>query len=64
MLIGGLMKPEVGAGCELERAVVEIVSVTAVVLLTATDADGANEQVAAVGTPLVQAKATVPLNPF
>jgi hypothetical protein len=63
-LDGELTNPEVWAGCELECAVVEMVSVTAVVLLTATDADGEKEQVAAVGTPLVQANVTVPLNPF
>ena len=63
-LNGMLMIPEIGAGCELECAVVEMVSVTAVVLLTATDPDGEKEQVAAVGTPLVQANVTVPLNPF
>ena len=63
-LNGDVTNPAVGAGCELECAVVEMVSVTTVVLLTVTDAAGEKEQVAAVGTPLVQAKLTVPLNPF
>ena len=43
---------------------VEIVSVTAVELLTVTAADGEKLQLAAVGTPLVQAKVTVPLKPL
>jgi len=64
-LKGELTDPEVGAGCELECAVVEMVSVTAVgvVPLTLTDAEGAKVQVAAAGTPLVHANATVLLNP-
>jgi len=40
-----------------------MVSVTAVVVLTATDVDGEKVQLAAVGNPLVQAKVTVPLKP-
>ena len=64
-LNGELTNPDVGAGCELECAVVEMVSVTAVgvVPLTVTDADGENVQLAAVGSPLVHANATALLNP-
>src|SRR5262249_26824686 len=58
------INPSVGAGCELECAVVEIVRVTAVELLTVTAADGEKLQLAAVGTPFVQAKVTVPLKPL
>lgn len=60
------MNPEVGAGCELECAVVEMVSVTTVgvVPLTLTDAEGEKVQVAAAGTPVVQANDTFPLKPF
>ena len=65
-LNGELTNPDVGAGCELERAVVEIVSITVVGVapLTVTDAEGENAHVAAVGTPLVQANVTVPLKLF
>ena len=65
MLNGEFVYADVGAGCELECAVVEMLSVTAVgdVPLTLTDADGEKLQVAAEGNPLVHAKATVPLNP-
>ena len=63
---GQLTDPEVGAGCELECAVVEMVSVTTVgvVPLTLTDAEGEKVQVAAAGTPVVQANDTFPLKPF
>ena len=53
--------PDVGAGCELECAVVEMVSVTAVVLLTVTVGEGEKLQLAPVGRPVVQANVTAPL---
>src|SRR5437762_2772682 len=46
LLKGVLTKPELGAGCEFEWAVVEMVSVTAVVPFTVTEAEGENEHVA------------------
>ena len=61
---GGASDPEVGAGCAAECAVVEIVSVTAVVAvpLTVTEDEGEKEeQLAFVGTPLLQARLIVPL---
>ena len=65
LLKGKLVSPELGAGCELGRAVVEIVSVTAVGVapLTVTEPDGEKAQFAPVGSPPVQAKVTVLLNP-
>ena len=58
------MKPSVGASCEFECAVVEMVRVTAVVLLTMTVGEGEKLQLAAAGTPLVQVKVTAPLKPL
>ena len=60
---GEFKEPEIGAGCEFECAVVEMLSVTAVVALTVTVGEGAKLQLAPVGTPLVQLKVTEPLNP-
>src|SRR5689334_23806575 len=57
--------PTVGAGCNRECAVVEIVRVTGVTVapLTATEL-GENEQEAPPGRPAVQASVTVPAKPF
>ena len=62
---GGMSAPDVGLGCEVECGVVAMFSVTVVAVdpLTEMELDGEKVHVASVGSPPVQASATVPLKP-